>query len=48
MKFAGDEEKWDKVWSIYLNATSAQEKSLLMNSLSAITERWMLNRLTNN
>lgn len=44
MKTNGNEQNWDTVWKLYLNETDAQEKALLIQSLSAIKDADILKR----
>ncbi|GAB0087436.1 Aminopeptidase [Sergentomyia squamirostris] len=47
MVAVGDKDKWEQVWNIYLAETDAQEKSKLMNALTAIKDHSVLSRFIN-
>lgn len=44
MEAVGNEEKWEKVWDVYMNETDASEKAKLVYGLSAIQIPWVLRR----
>lgn len=44
MAAVGNEEKWEKVWNVYLKETDASEKAKLAYGLSGIQLPWLLTR----
>ncbi|XP_059219771.1 glutamyl aminopeptidase [Stomoxys calcitrans] len=41
---SGDEEKWNKMWDLFVNEEDASEKAKLMYGLSAVQVPWILSR----